>query len=83
MDKMLKAKRLLDMDIEKLEIAGILISRHSGISLFTYEMPVFKAEDLSTRKSYAKLTLQTNLNCVFPENICVAVRQLLDDDTAS
>ena len=72
-DKMLKSKRLLDMDIEKLEIAGILISRPSGISLFTYEMPVLKAEDLSTRNSYAKLALQTNLNWVFPENICVAV----------
>ena len=62
-EKMLKTKRLLDMDIEKLETAAILISRPSGISLFTYEMPVLKAEDLSTRKCYAKLTFaQTNLS---------------------
>ncbi|XP_065900870.1 uncharacterized protein [Dysidea avara] len=79
-DKMLKEKRLLDMNIEKLKIAGILISRPSGISLFTYEMPVVKAEDLSTRsrESFAKLTLQTKLNSIIPENICVAVRKLLD-----
>ena len=59
----------LDMDI----FEGILISRPSGISLFTYEMTVLMAQDLSIRKNSATLKFQTKLNTVMPENICVVV----------
>ena len=78
-NKMLKEERLIDMNIEKLEISGILISRPSGISVFMYEMPVIKAEDLPTRRNNATLKLQTNLNSVLPESICVAMQKLLND----
>ena len=77
-NKMLKVKRLKSMNVQNLEVVGILISRPSGIVLCRYEMPVLKLEDLHTRRN-AKLTLQSKVNSILPENICVSIRDLFDD----
>ena len=75
---MLKDKRLKSISVQNLEVVGILISRPSGIVLCRYNMPVLKLEDLHTRRN-AKLTLQSKVNSILPENICVSIRDLFDD----
>ena len=74
-DKMLKAKRIKDLSLQSLTVDGILISRSSGICTCKYVMPVLWFGEYPTT---AKLTLQSKLTPVLPENICVSIRALLE-----